>query len=236
MEESRPNQSGQPFDKFVPCLMIIFAFWIVTLVEWAQRIGGENPDPRFWTVLSLIITAYGGFQVFRLRPGWRRSYFDKRTERRVVELLNRIEAKGFVIYRDLVKNDSKIDHLIVGPSGVYAVEMKTWKPFGSRTIDCGPGDELLIGGRITDSRPFQQARDAARVVGLHLQKYFHQDYPLKPLVVLTGNWRINGRETNIEVPIMTGNELEGYLEQQQPELTAEQIAEICSHLEQPAQD
>jgi hypothetical protein len=229
--ESQRDQTGRRFDDFVPYLMIVFAFWIVSLVEWAQKIGGQNPDPRFWTLLSLLITAYGGFQVFRLSPPLRRPHPGQRDDGRVLEILERVVSKGFVIYNDLFKNDSDIDHLVVGPSGIYAIEMKVWNPFGSRTINYRDENELLVGGRITDGRALRHARDAVRALRLSLKEHLHQDYPLTGLIVFVGDWRVNSQGTDVEVPVITGDQLESYLEQQPPQLTTEQIAQICSHLE-----
>src|SRR3989442_10777863 len=59
-------KAERQFDDFVPYLMIVFAFWIVCLVEWVQKIAGEHPTPGFWIFLSLLVTCYGGVPAFPL--------------------------------------------------------------------------------------------------------------------------------------------------------------------------
>src|SRR4051812_25114043 len=101
-------------------MLIMFAFWMVCAVESTQRFVGQIPDPRFWTVLSLIVTVYGGLQIFRLRLHLPGHTANGTAEQKVAEILRQIGPKGFVAFHDLRGEDRKIDHVVVGPSGIYA--------------------------------------------------------------------------------------------------------------------
>src|SRR5258708_4886535 len=109
----------------IPFLIFTVTFWIVCAVEWTQKLAGAAPDPRFWTFLSLIVTAYGGFKVFQLRPQIRNLRLGELGERKVAEIFDRIRSKGFVAFHDLPgAESSNVDHVVVGPSGIYAIETK----------------------------------------------------------------------------------------------------------------
>ena len=216
-------------ERLVPFFVFTFAFWLVCAVEWTQKFAGAAPDPRFWTLLSLIVTAYGGFQVFRLRPQIRNLRLGERGERRVAEILDRLRSKGFVAFHELPNNGLNVDHVVVGPSGIYAIETKTRS--GSGTISYGSECELVFGGRIKDGRPLRQAQNSARAVHRQLKEDLDQAYWVKPVLVFCGNWHVQQVAGDFVVDVITADQLENYFERQQPELTSKEIADICSHLE-----
>jgi hypothetical protein len=213
----------------VPLLIFSFAFWIVCAVAWTQKFAGATPDPRFWTLLSLLVTAYGGFQVFRLRPRIRSFRSSERSERKVTAVLDRLRPKGFVTFHNLANSGLNVDHVVVGPSGIYAIETKTRR--GSGLISYGSDRELIFAGRINDSRPLRQAQNSARAVHRRLKERLDQARWVKPVLVFCGNWHVNGQAGDFGVEVTTTEQLENFFEQQQPELTRKEVAEICSQLE-----
>jgi Nuclease-related domain len=215
----------------IPFLLFSFAFWIVSAIAWMQKFAGANPDPRFWTFLSLIVTAYGGLQVFRLHPIFRNFPLRERSEQRVAAVLDRLRWAGFIAFHDLANSGLNVDHVVVGPSGIYAIETKARR--GSGTIDHASDHELIFGGRIIDGRPLRQTQNAARAVHRLLTEHLDQAYLIKPVLVFCGAWRIQGQPGDFAVDVVTPDQLQDYFERQQPKLTAKEIAEICSHLERP---
>ena len=219
----------------IPFFVFIVTFWIVVAVEWTQKLAGGVPDPRFWTFLSLIVTGYGAFKVFRLGPKIRSLRFGARSERKVAEILDRIRSKGFVAFHDLPgTGSSNVDHVVVGPSGIYAIETKA--RIGSGTISYGNDNELIFGGRINDGRSLRQARGSAQAVLSQLKNQLGWHCRVKPVLVLCGNWRVTQSSGDFAVDVMTAQHLESYFERQQPELTSKEIAHICSHLERSARN
>jgi Nuclease-related domain len=213
----------------LPFLLFSFAFWIVCAVAWMQKFAGANPDPRFWTFLSLIVTAYGGFQVFRLRPSFRNFALPKGTEQRVADVLDQLRWAGFIAFHDLANSGLNVDHVVVGPAGIYAIETKTRSGWG--TIIHRSDRELIFGARLIDGRPLRQAQNSARAVHRLLKEHLDQGYSVKPLLVFCGAWRIERPPGDLAVDVMTPEQLQDYFERQQPKLTTKEIARICSHLE-----
>jgi hypothetical protein len=218
-------------DRFVPYFLIVFAFSIVCFVEWTQKIAGIRPDPRFWMVMSILVTIYGGCRAFRLFPQLRM----RRTEhgkRRVAEILDRIRSKGFVVFNNSPDNDFHFDHVVVGPCGIYALETKARS--GSGTIEYRSDGELLLGGRINDGRAVSQTRAAAHSLHLYLRELLHKGYWVNPMLVFEGSWRVQRARSDFSIDVMTADELEEYFDRQPAELDSEEIAHICSQLEHVA--
>lgn len=219
-------------DRFVAFFVIMIAFWMVCIVAWVQKIAGQNPDPRFWTLLALFVTAYGGFQIFRLRPQLRRLRYGELGERRVADAFDRIRAKGFSIFHDLPANGFNVNHVVVGPSGIYAIETKV--RHGADTIRYQSDNELLLGEKINDNPALRQVRAAAHAVHEQLKQNLHEAYWVKPVLVFVGSRCVHQPIVDFSVDVITSNELEDYFDRQQPEITDTEIAHICSHFEHSA--
>ncbi len=210
----------------LPILLIMVAFWIVCAVEWTQRFIGAIPDPRFWTLLSLVITTYGGFQVFRLHRSRNLMPSGRSAEKNVQSVLQQIRGKGFVDFHNLQGHGRNIDHVVIGPSGIYAIETKIRS--GSGTIEYRSDDELIFAGRIRDGLPLRHARGSADAIQFRLNAKGQDNYPVKPLVVFVGNWEINRHHGNLEVDVTTLDKLVEYFDLQKPELTGREISDISA--------
>jgi hypothetical protein len=210
-------------------LLIMLAFWIVSAVEWTQRFAGAIPDPRFWTCLSLIVTSYGGFQIFRLRRHLPQFPRRRQGARQVVEIFERIRSKGFVARHNLAGEGGNMDYVLVGPAGIYTVVAKARS--GSGIIDYQNDEELVFADRIKDGRPLRQARASAQAVQNRLNEKFGASYAVQPLVVFLGDWSVHRHGGDFAVNVTTADQLENYFDMQRPELSGKEIAEISAHLE-----
>lgn len=98
---------------------------------------------------------------FFWRKGLRRveSYFKGASgEERVATVLDGLSEKWHV-FHDFEVGPFHVDHVVVGPAGVYSVETKNWR--GRVTLEAG---ELLVDGRPADRAPLAQAADEAEAV------------------------------------------------------------------------
>jgi len=78
---------------------------------------------------GLVIAALAGWRL-RFRPSeaartWQRG---ARGERHTARLLRRLTRDGYVVFHDLVVpgSDANVDHLVIGPSGVFVIDSKQW--------------------------------------------------------------------------------------------------------------
>ena len=81
-----------------------------------------------------------------------------RGEERVAGILQGL-PDGYHVFNDFVARGKHVDHVVVGPCGVFAVETKFWR--GRVTVEEG---EILLDGQLPDRSPVAQAsREAALV-------------------------------------------------------------------------
>ncbi|MBQ1569422.1 MAG: NERD domain-containing protein [Kiritimatiellae bacterium] len=87
-----------------------------------------------------------------------RFFVGARGEERVSGILKGLPDK-YHVFNDFVAGRLHVDHVVVGPAGVYAVETKNWR--GRVTIEEG---YVLVNGRVPNRNPLSQAlKEASRV-------------------------------------------------------------------------
>ena len=122
----------------------------------AALVLGRHPL-AFATAFAVCVAA----TAFWWRRGLRRveSYFKgARGEERVAGVLDAL-PNTWHAFHDFVAGPYHVDHVLVGPAGVYAVETKNWR--GRVTVEQG---EMLVDGRLADRAPLVQTMRQADAV------------------------------------------------------------------------
>jgi hypothetical protein len=121
-------------------------------------------------------------------------------ERLVGEMLNKLMKDGFDVFHDFpLEPDGKspnIDHIVVGPNGVFAIETKTWrKP--KETSD-GKNWEVTFDGKqlkfphFTTKKGIGQATQNARLLSKHLSASTDETIRAVPILALPG-WFVSSK-------------------------------------------
>ena len=131
------------------CLVCFGAFAAATVI-------GQRPE-----VFGALFAVSAIAVAFWWRRGLRRveSFFKgARGEEVVAGALARLPDEWHV-FHDFEAGPHHVDHVLVGPGGVFAVETKNWRD--SVTLESG---ELLAGGHVPDHPPLAQAASEAKAV------------------------------------------------------------------------
>jgi nuclease-like protein len=83
-------------------------------------------------------------------------------ERRTARLLDRLTRDGYVVFHDLAvpDSDANVDHLVIGPSGVFVIDSKQW----TGSVHQSP-DGLAWHNHYRLDRTLQTVRWEARIIG-----------------------------------------------------------------------
>jgi hypothetical protein len=115
--------------------------WRAPLVAAAGLLGqvlATQAGLPYGALVGLMVALLVGWRL-RFRPfeqvtAWRRGV---EGERRTARLLERLTRDGYVVFHDLAVPGSpaNVDHLVIGPSGVFVIDSKQWSGSVHQTAD-----------------------------------------------------------------------------------------------------
>lgn len=109
-----------------------------------------------------------------------RFYKGARGEEKVAGVLAGLPS-AWHVFNDFAAGRGRVDHVVAGPGGVFAVETKAWR--GVVTVEDG---RILVDGRLPDRDPLAQAlREAAQVRAALADRGW--DGPVSPVLVFASN-------------------------------------------------
>jgi Nuclease-related domain len=211
--------------------------------HFAPPIGNErarftSAQDTLFTSLHLFRHLLASSQLLRTRLATRqRAGPDKRAdalelgsrgEKVVADALEPLRAYGYVVFHDVQGDGFNIDHVLVGPGGVFVIETKARSKRGNATVTYR-ADEILVDGRRLDPDPLNQVMGLRRWLA-DLIKETCALTPRMRAVVLFPGWFIEGSSSGREVWVLTERVLPRFIEKEDPVLPEGDIARISSML------
>jgi hypothetical protein len=107
--------------------------------------------------------------------------------------LDKLKTSGCAVIHDIVAEHGKksfnIDHVIVSPQGIFAVETKTYsKPAKESAKARFDGEKVVMVGLPSDNHSVRQAQANAAWLYDELKKRTQKNYHVTPVVVYPGWW------------------------------------------------
>ena len=130
------------------------------------------------------ILATGCFLFWSMRKGLRRIerfFKGARGEEHVSEILKTL-PDAYRVYNDFLACGTHVDHVVVGPAGIFSIETKFWT--GSVTIEDG---HILLDGQLPDRSPITQALREAANVRNELAKLGWTGYTVTPVLAFASD-------------------------------------------------
>ena len=158
--------------------------------------------------------------------------FDGR--RRVAEELNRLTAEGFEIYHDLRLDGISIDHVLIGPQGLFAVETKTRSQLGNGLA--GSDRVEFDGFRVhwpmeSEGYGLERAVANAQTLGQWLSGALSEPIEATPILTLPG-WTIDRKGDSQRVLVLNAKDIGKLCDSKTIRLEEDRIRRICQQLSQ----
>jgi hypothetical protein len=200
-------------------------------LEWWEYYHPRPRNPLLMSLLASLVVMWALFRIRQLLPVARSLSLAREGERAVGEFLERLREKGYRVFHDVVGDDFNLDHVIIGPAGVFTIETKTiQKPRrGSPRIKVD-GDKVLIDGIEADRNPVVQAKAQASWLQRLLKESTSKSFHVRPVVVYPGWYVEQSRESRKEIWVLEPKALPGFLANEPTVLPAEDIALASLHL------
>jgi hypothetical protein len=198
-----------------------------------------HPKDLFSPLLFFILSA--GWSVFfgirlskhiRQRANYRLGF---EGERFVGEELSCLIFHGFEIYHDVPFDGFNMDHVLVGPRGVFLIETKTRR----KPVDEGGKKEfrVVFDGKCmqwpwgSDSYGIDQAKNNAKTLATWLSSASGESVWATPILTLPG-WMVDRKAPFDGIYVLNPKEIYGVCSTSPEKLTEPQIRRICHQLDQ----
>lgn len=175
--------------------ILIYTFLAVLFVglavkEWLQFLMATPPTPKFLTLVAVALVALAYYKYRKGRKLIERYMQGRNGEIYVGQMLEQLRTDGYEVFHDVPTDRGNIDHVVIGPGGVFVIETKTHsKPKDRRAEVEFDGENVTLAGFQPDRNPVAQVRAACGHVQALLERGLNTDkkLPIRPVLVYV-NW------------------------------------------------
>lgn len=162
-----------------------FIFFTLALAEWYRWITSVPTYPKSMTGVAVVVIAYSAYRITRIRKKIKNLKLGRDGEREVAEILDELRAKGYAVLHDIGAENFNVDHVVVSPHGIYAIETKTREkpPDGKISFS---GEDIIAGGFNIGSSAIRQVIAGAKWLQDLLAESTGRKFPVKPVLVFPG--------------------------------------------------
>lgn len=203
----------------------------------------EGIPETYSRILTSIFTGTGivvliTIRVMKLIVRRRRLRLAHDAEMAVAQELNQLMHSKYHVFHDFPAERFNIDHVLVGPGGVFAVETKARaKPMnGNGKCEAKAiydGKCLKFPGW-TETKPMEQATGQARWLGRWLSSATGEPVEVQPVVALPG-WFVS-RVSSEGIPVLNPKLLQSFISKRKQKHSEESIKRIVHQLDQRCRD
>ena len=225
--EEKDNQFDEAFVQMA--LAGILSIGIVSIAPTQLKLGVATGA----IIVSAIVYMWSARRMLKLQKQLWNYRLGFTGERVTGEALNQLLAHGLQVFHDVPFEGFNIDHVIVGPAGVYAVETKTRRKRtelkgAAKAVVHYDGRELTF-PRHRETAPIEQARLNAKTLSKWLTQSTGESTAVSGIVTLPGWWvESTGRS---DVLVMNPKQVVGmFSNAPHSTLSADQIQRIVYQL------
>jgi hypothetical protein len=106
-------------------IMVGMVFAFLAVFEWIRFLLKWPPQPKLFTAMAVLVCCLALIKVKLIRRKVRSLNLAQEGEKAVGQFLEGLREKGYKVFHDIAGGKFNVDHVLIGPSGVYVIETKT---------------------------------------------------------------------------------------------------------------
>lgn len=213
-----------------PMMLALFMI-LMALLEWWRIYTDMKPNPIIFSIAAVGAIAYAAIRIWRSVPALRNLRQALEGERAVGQFLERLRESGYQVFHDVVGTGFNVDHVLIGPAGVFTVETKTWsKPVRGSAKVVFDGKSLTVAGASPERDPVVQGKAQASWVRSLLNESTGRQFSVRPVIVFPGWYIENAHGGFQDVWVLEPKALPTFLSNEQRRMTPEDIKLASYHL------
>lgn len=218
-------------DRFETPAFAALILVVVAGLEWWRSLSEQRYMPEVYTGMALLALSFATWRFFRLRPQLKALRQAADGEKAVGQFLEELRTVGYKVFHDVVGDGFNLDHVAIGPAGVFAVETKTWsKPRTGEARIVFDGTRLRIGERKPDARVVIQARAQAAWLRELLKASTGRSLIVRSVVLFPGWFIEQSPGSTREIWVLNPKALQAFLGKEESVLAEHDIKLAAFHL------
>lgn len=201
--KGRPLRNpGQSLDEQIHDVLYDYIVWpvlfgvfmvILAALEWIRYLRPITPSPGIYTFGAAAGAGFAAYRLFRAIPRLHALKLGRDGEKAVGQFLETLRERGYRVFHDVVGNGFNVDHILIGPAGIFTVETKTRsKPRGDTRVTFD-GEAIRINGFPPDRGPVIQAKAQACWLRELLDDSSGRRFDVRSVIVYPG-WYVDERD------------------------------------------
>lgn len=218
-------------ERVLPVMMGVMIAVLFAVLEWINYAMNAPRRPWAYTVGAAIVAVWGTLRIRRLIREARNLNLGRIGEEAVGQFLEeKVRPMGCQVLHDVPADRFNIDHIVVGPSGVFAIETKTHsKPAKGICKVTYDGETVAVNGMTPERDPVVQGKAQARWVSDLIEQSTGRRCFVQPVVVYPG-WFVETTVPGPDVWVINDTVLPTFIKNARHDLPAEDVALITYHL------
>ncbi len=219
------------FDKLLGPMIVTLLFTMWALLEWVRYYFPTYLAHWLVTVFAVFAWTYFLWQFRKYWPKVKQLQLAEDGEKAVGQFLDQLRESGYMVFHDIVGTGFNVDHVIIGPAGVFTVETKTWKkPATGNARITFDGEKLASNGFAPDRNPVVQAKAQARWLRDLLAESTGKSLSVWPVLLFPGWFVENSRDAWGEIWVLEPKALPKFLQNKGQRLAPEDASLASAHL------
>ncbi len=220
-------------DKFLLPLVAVIIAATFAAIEWFRYFFPQPPAPWIYSVMAALVLIWAGLRFYRAWPEIKQLRLARQGEMAVGQQLEHLRERGYQVFHDVLGAGFNLDHVLIGPAGIFTIETKTWskRPNSRIVFD---GETITADGFAPDRNPVVQARAQANWLKQMLAESTGKSFPARPVILYPG-WFVEqrdgpaGRSTR-EMWVLEPKALSAFLDHEPQTLAPEDVKLVSFHL------
>lgn len=219
---------------FSEWMMLAFLATLIALGVISYKPLANELAALIASLLGAVASAGCTIRAWRILERARACRIGLLGEQAVAEQLNHLIADGYHIFQDVPGSGNwNIDHVAVGPAGVFAIETKarTKKPGPNNQRDC----EVVFDGNslqfphYRESKAISQAQRNSNWLAGELTQATGERVAVRAIIAIPG-WFVT-LKANSPLKVLNSKQVPGFIAKEQTVLSAQEISRISYQLE-----
>lgn len=217
-------------DSAAPWFMTAVLVIAIAGIEWWSWWFSLRRSPILYSMAAIAVTGIAAWKIRSFKAAAKLIKIGLKGERATGQLLQSgLTPLGYQVFHDCCFEDYNVDHVVIGPGGVFAIETKTrFKPVGDARVTYD-GKQVRVNGHVPDRDPVVQARAGAARIRDILTEFAGVSTPVKPVVLFPG-WFVEGQSSRSDLWVLNPKAFIIWLGNEPERLSPEQVRVLAAGL------